>query len=574
MQTESNLTEHDPQPGFLGIQWGFRGAIALFALIDCWINRFKMDPDGVSCLDMGDRYWRGDWHNALNAYWPPLYGWLTGLIFRLTKPSMRWEYPEVHLLNFAIFVAALISFEFFWRGLLESRADNACIGASRLYAWALGYLLFAHMYFGCAFKRSLGGDELTIVNPDLLVAALAFVVLGMVTQFSAGRLSVVSSCLIGILLGVAYLTKTAMLPFGACVLATMLAVSWNRRAGIRHTGLALLCFLAISTAFVAALSWNNHRFTYGDAGKLNIAWYVNGAWPRHIHWQGQEAVPAHPQHPTRKIMNWPEVYEFATPVPGTYPPWYDPTYWNAGVDTRIDPAREVFRFKQNMIDLALYLIGPAGILTAVVLTVFFLGDRTGGSWRQFMKFLPILAPAIALLLMYGMITWEPRYISWIILAGFCTLIASTSISPEDRRLSALRAASLALGAILAGVLFQNLNNSRWESGTWAQYVEAAEQLRVMGFEPGNPVAVIGDGMTEEFWARLDRVQIVAEVPRALETGNSEDAFWTSAPEGQRTVLNALKSTGASAAVADTPPKVLPPGWVAVGKTGQAVYFFR
>ena len=33
----------------------------------------------------------------------------------MTKPSMRWEYPEVHLLNFTIFGATLFCFEFFWR---------------------------------------------------------------------------------------------------------------------------------------------------------------------------------------------------------------------------------------------------------------------------------------------------------------------------------------------------------------------------------------------------------------------------------------------------------------------------
>jgi hypothetical protein len=548
--------------------------MALFALIDCWITRFKMDPDGVSYLDMGDRYWRGDWHNALNAYWSPLYGWLTGLMFRLTKPSMRWEYPEVHLLNFAIFVAALISFEFFWRGLLESRTENAWTGASRPYAWVLGYLLFAQMYFGGAFKYAWGGDELALVTPDLLVAALAYLVFGMILRFSAGRLSVAFSCLMGITLGVAYLTKTAMLPFGVFVLATMLAVSWKRRAGMRQTGLALLCFLAISTAFVAALSWNNHRFTYGDAGKLNIAWSVNGAWPRYIHWQGQEAVPTHPLHPSRKMLNWPEVYEFATPVAGTYPPWYDPTYWTAGADTRPDPLREVIRFKQNMIDLALYLLGPAGIPTAMVLTVFFLGDRTGSSWRQFRKFLPILAPAIALLLMYGMLIFEPRYLSWAILAGLCSLIASTSISAEEQRLRVFRAASLALGAMLVGAPLHILISSQSESRTSAQYVEAAEQLRVMGLEPGSRVAVIGDGITEEFWARLDRVQIVAEVPRTLATGNSADAFWTSGLDGEQAVLNALKSTGEKAVIADIEPKTLPPGWVPLGNTEHAVYFFR
>jgi hypothetical protein len=96
--------------GILRIQWWFRGAIALCALIDCWISRFRMNPDGVSYLDMGDLYWKGNWHAALNVLWSPLYSWLTGLMFLLTKPTMRWEYPEVHLLTFAILVATLVCF--------------------------------------------------------------------------------------------------------------------------------------------------------------------------------------------------------------------------------------------------------------------------------------------------------------------------------------------------------------------------------------------------------------------------------------------------------------------------------
>jgi hypothetical protein len=31
-----------------------------------------MNPaDGISYLDIGDAYWRGDWHMAINAFWSP-----------------------------------------------------------------------------------------------------------------------------------------------------------------------------------------------------------------------------------------------------------------------------------------------------------------------------------------------------------------------------------------------------------------------------------------------------------------------------------------------------------------------
>jgi hypothetical protein len=274
-------------------------------------------------------------------------------------------------------------------------------------------------------------------------------------------------------------------------------------------------------------------------------------------------------------MNWPEVYEFATPVAGTYPVWYDPTYWWAGADSKLHPGREAVRVVDNLANFGLYLILAPGVLTAVVLMTFLLSDKINDSWRQLARFLPILAPSIALLLAYSMIVWWPRYLSWVIMSGFGCLIASASISAEAQRVRVLRAASLTLGVIFIGVVLLDLKDSLLKRSTSEQNVEVAEQLRTMGVEPGSRVAVIGDAFRrEEYWARLDRVEIVAEVPRTPETGDSEAAFWSSGLEVEQTVLNALKSTGANAAVADTPPKVLPPGWVAVGKTGQAVYFFR
>ena len=96
----------------------------------------------------------------------------------------------------------------------------------------------------------------------------------------------------------------------------------------------------------------------------------------------------------------------------------------------------------------------------------------------------------------------------------------------------------------------------------------------MGLKPDNRVALIGDGFEESYWARLGKFRIVAEVPHTLETGDSATAFWNSNPEGQQIVLNTLKSTGAKAVIAIKPPAVLPMGWVKIGNTDHAVYFFR
>src|SRR5437763_13830751 len=81
-------------------------AIALGA-VQAWATRFTMNPDGISYLDIGDAYWRGDWHMAINAYWSPLYSWLLGFCVEVLKPSAYCEYPIAHWVSFLIYVAAI-----------------------------------------------------------------------------------------------------------------------------------------------------------------------------------------------------------------------------------------------------------------------------------------------------------------------------------------------------------------------------------------------------------------------------------------------------------------------------------
>ena len=93
-------------------------AAALGAL-DSWAARSVLNPMGVSYLDMGDAYFRGDWGTAINGFWSPLYSLPLGLAMRLIKPSPEWEFPVVHLVNYLIYLCALFAFDFFLRELVR-----------------------------------------------------------------------------------------------------------------------------------------------------------------------------------------------------------------------------------------------------------------------------------------------------------------------------------------------------------------------------------------------------------------------------------------------------------------------
>src|SRR6266576_5401755 len=99
----------------------FCSIAATLGLIQAWVGRFGMNPDGISYLDIGDGFWRGNWHMLLNGYWSPFYGFILGLAMKILKPSSYWEFPVVHLVNFLIYLLALLSFDFFLREFIKSR---------------------------------------------------------------------------------------------------------------------------------------------------------------------------------------------------------------------------------------------------------------------------------------------------------------------------------------------------------------------------------------------------------------------------------------------------------------------
>ncbi|HEY0098831.1 MAG TPA: hypothetical protein VGB76_07745, partial [Pyrinomonadaceae bacterium] len=303
-----------------------------------------MGADGISYLDIGDAYWRGDWQAAINAMWSPFYSWLTGLALRLIQPTPYWEFTVVQLLNFSIYLFALFAFALFLRELerfrdsrtkeaahfdaLTSDADAQAIdgdaqnGSHTLPAWA--WLAFAYALF---VWTSLSMNRVARTSPDVLVSALVFNASALLLRIRMRRAGWLTFALFGLTLGVGYLSKTFMFPLAFVFLAVSLFAGGNVRRAVPRVALALFVFLAVSAPFVVALSRAKHRLTIGDTARLNYAWHVNRTTP-FIHWQGDAAgATGTPTHPTRKLFDSPAVYEFAAPVSGTYPPWYDPTYW-------------------------------------------------------------------------------------------------------------------------------------------------------------------------------------------------------------------------------------------------------
>ena len=321
----------------------------LLGALQAGANRYNISSDdGISYLDIGDAYFRGEWNTAINAQWSPIYSWLLGLALYVFKPSPYWEFSVVKLVNFLIYLFAIVCFEFFLSELrlyyLQSSQDspNKSFKISE-WAWVvLGYTLF--------LWSSLEWLSLYSDTPDICTAALVYLASGIILRVQT-RPSWFNFIILGVILGFAYLSKTVMFPLAFVFLAVAMFSVGKLQRALPRAFVALLAFTIITSPFIVAISTKKGYLTYGDTGKLNYAFLINPGFPvlDDHHWQGGPSDSGTPKHPTRMIFENPAVFEFATPIGGTYPPWYDPTYWYEGLTIKFNLVNQVKTAAKNFV---------------------------------------------------------------------------------------------------------------------------------------------------------------------------------------------------------------------------------
>jgi hypothetical protein len=569
-----------------------RAALVLVAVVlgglHAWAGalRQSMNADGIAYLDMGDAFWRGDWNMAINAVWSPLYASILGLAMRLFNPAPLWEFRVVHVVNFVIYLGALACFDFFWRQLVRYQQScpdgSANDGSATLPAWAwwvLGYGLF--------IWSSLSLIEIWAVTPDMCVAAFVYLAAGLVLRIRMGSRRWHAFALLGAVLGLAYLAKAVMFPLAFVFVAASLLAAGNLRRAAPLALVALAVFLAVGGPFIAALSLAKGCPTFGETGKLTYAWFVDGvAYP---HWQGEAVGAGTPAHPTRKILDDPPIYEFGSPVGGTYPVAYDPSYWYEGVTPHFDvrgQIRAVLSNGQYYFDLFFRQQGGA---IAALLILYAMSSRRlraghlKASWS-------LALPAIAAFGLYALVYAENRYLGpFVVLlwaAGLCAVRLPDSHG--SRRLLGWSGGVMLLFMAfnIAAFNVEGLNQlvlrrlvgeppvrhdvslGASQDMSHGSPADIAEGLRQTGIQPGDKVAFLGYSF-DAAWARLARVQIVAEMHPY-----DPSRFWSADRETQLRVMQAFASTGARAIVAERGPgRQSLAGWRRAGATSYYVYQF-
>ncbi len=539
-------------------------AIVLGAL-HVWAHRNDLNPDSVSYIEMAEAAVRSSWHALASAYWSPLYPTLLSVSFRILHPSMYWEFTVVHVVNFAVYLADLFCFEFFLRELLAARRTE--IGSQgdlrpvpEKVFWIWGYLLF--IWSNQFWLRPQQ------VNPDIIVAGLVYVATALLLRIYRGKGDWSVSAGLGVVLGVAYLAKAAMFPlsflFFACAFLLFGMTRGCYWQALARSALALAIFAIIAAPLIVAMSKEKHRVTFGDSGKLNYAEFVDGA-PSMTHWQGEPAGTGTPIHPTRKVSVDPPIYEFARPVAGSYPPWYDPSYWYEGIRTHFSLKGQLWvLFKSANIYFKLF--SRSGALYVVFLALILLVRKTGkwewGGRRIWFVWLPSLGA----LSMYAVVLVKQRYVSGFALVLVLWILSSARMSlvgEEVFRKRAILATILAPALAMTWPVTLNLRDIIRNRSYDQQVV--AEGFRDMGFSPGTRVGSIGTGL-EAYWAHLAEIRIIAEIP---EKGES---FLAVDPLRRREVLNKFLELGAKAVVTKNAAVARSTeGWQQVGQTQYYVW---
>ena len=542
-------------------------ALCILAGLGCaWAGRYAMNPDGISYLDLGDALLQRDWAAATNAYWSPLYALLLGIAVHLVHPPIWWQFPLVHLVNFFIFVWSLLCFRYFMNQLLggaEYKCEQpASVESARLPRWFLrssGYALF----LWC----SLDLIGIQIVTPDLLLSSWIFLLAALLVRLRR-EASGARFLLFGGLLGAAYLSKSFMFPMAFVFLLVLFFSGQRSRRRTSNVLLAAAAFLAIATPLIAVLSQAKGRPTFSDAGRLTYAWLVSPQTPI-INAQPEHAAEL--LHPTRKMMAHPPVYEFAGPIAGTYPPWYDPSYWNDGIRPQFHLRSQLQTVIRGIGVHSRLLLSEWGWLVGSLIFLL-MGRRTilGGIREQW----PLLLVTLVALGMYSLILVMPRYAAPF-LAVFCFAVLAgmwRRQSSNPRTVNLVAAATLCVMLLALAQPLIAKSYRKWSEGrerNREEPVRAAEGLLRMGLHPNDRLAILGDG-TSEYWARLAQVKIVAQI--MLREGGG-DEFWRLAPEERVPVYEALAGMGARALVTwDSTRPDLGKGWLRIAGTSYHVHF--
>jgi len=511
----------------------------LWAGVQAWSSRQSINPDGMSYLDMASETLKSGPHNLVNGHWSPLYPALISLMFFIFHPSPGLEFPVIHLLNFLLFAAVLGCFTFFITSWLAPQDWSVKDKEETDYAIPFCFGIF--LWFTMEFIT------VSEVSPDLCMAGIVFLGAGSCCRISFAGSNRRSFAVFGVVLGLGYYTKSPLFVLGLALLALLFIWPPSRSFNRARVLLAGLTFLIVTAPLVALISKQVGHPSIGETGRLNYEWQVNGM-PLYTGWTGStDDVHGVPEHPPRILFDRPRTLEFTEPVKGTYPLWYDPTYWYAGAKIRFNLREQLAVLKTTLGAYYQLCIRTPGLFAGVLMLCISIRNRKirrapDGNSRWLVPWV------LGALSMYAVVHVEPRYVAayfvlfWLAVYNFLWQRVTAGA-----RIAVLLTVLLTLFVPSSITLVAETTQALRERARRPDYVVVGEALRAAGVHREDRLATVGYSL-DAFYARYAGAQIVAQIIDPSE-------FWLSSESDFEAVKKGLTNLGVKAIVSRNAPAV-------------------
>ena len=271
------------------------GLVIIYLLVGipvAWRCVDQINPDGVAHLRLAEYYAEGNLHLAIVGLWSPLLSWLIAPLLRLGVDGQVAARGLLLLSGLGLTLASWLLFGRMGASGLYRRAATICIAVV-----SLSYSVF-------------------VLDPDLIAAALLAVYFWLSLDASVFE-KPAAAFRMGLLVGIAYLTKAYALPFFALHFLGI-AISYGRqkkpgaprRAAVAY-GLAIVGALVVCGPWIGTLSAKCGRLTFSTSGELNHSWTGPVVNQHHLHLRGLVRPPE------GRLTEWED------PTDGTrfYPKW-------------------------------------------------------------------------------------------------------------------------------------------------------------------------------------------------------------------------------------------------------------
>lgn len=491
---------------------------------------YQIDGDAAAYMDIGDLIRSHHWAGVINGYWNPLYPAALALGHTLFHATRYTELRAYYFVNFGIFLLQMVAVVAFTDALVRLRHVRSTASNSADYLldhYALRYIGVTLLVFAAQRELSIGK-----VRPDaLLQACLLFALAALLHHLASGHLRY--AALTGIALGFAYLAKSFALAFTFVCILALIAFRrfWLRHSSGKITAAALIvaaCFAVVAGPYIGALSQQRGRLDFGDSGSLNYAWFVGGTEKMHLQ-QNQTALFGNAQvhliHPEKVLLQSPLILSYKLLPYGTYPDWFDTSFWNDHIKTHFNPRAEVRLLPRHLVLVARYLVNHPEVWLLLIILLL-LGNHFDTDWRPAKSAFWVvpLCLGLAVFAIYGAVNIEERYLTIgyiaVMLTGFAALRPLHSPPRTDTSQAAF-ALVLLLALVAVGQSARiNARYHRYLSlahspGGWYEpdIFEAAHGLNAMGVGPGDTIACVGGRacLFDYYWARLAGVRILTEI---------------------------------------------------------------